>query len=200
MESQASPTNRTALQTLQPVFFLLAAMWIIEAIDFVLRGRLDFLGIQSRSVEGLTGVVLAPFLHGDFGHLISNTVPFAVLGSLVAWRTTTKGFWWVTGTITVVGGLGVWLLAPANVITIGASGLIFGYLTFLITNGIITRHWLDIVVAVAVLLLYGTLLLGTLPFAVAAGVSWLAHLTGAAAGVLAGVMFAKGPEKPAAAT
>ena len=175
-------------------------MWIIEAIDFVLRGRLDFLGIQSRSVEGLTGVVLAPFLHGDFGHLISNTVPFAVLGSLVAWRTTTKGFWWVTGTITVVGGLGVWLLAPANVITIGASGLIFGYLTFLITNGIITRHWLDIVVAVAVLLLYGTLLLGTLPFAVAAGVSWLAHLTGAAAGVLAGVMFAKGPEKPAAAT
>ncbi|MDA9912942.1 rhomboid family intramembrane serine protease [Candidatus Nanopelagicales bacterium] len=195
MESQASPKRRTALQTLQPVLLLLAAMWIVEAIDFVMRGQLDFLGIQARTLEGLSGVVLAPFLHGDFSHLISNTVPFAVLGSLVAWRTTTKGFWWVTGTITVIGGLGVWLLAPAAVITIGASGLIFGYLTFLITNGIITRHWLDIVVALAVLLIYGTLLLGTLPFGVAEGVSWLAHLTGAVAGVLAGLLFASKPDQ-----
>jgi membrane associated rhomboid family serine protease len=195
VELEIAPTRRTAVDTLRPVLLLLAGMWVVEFVDFILRGQLDFLGIQARTLDGLTGVVVAPFLHGDIAHLISNTVPFAVLGSLVAWRTTAKGFWWVTGTITVAGGFGVWLLAPANVITIGASGLIFGYLTFLITNGVITGHWLDIIVAVAVLLIYGTLLLSTIPSGVPQGVSWLAHLTGAAAGILTGLLFSskKGP-------
>jgi membrane associated rhomboid family serine protease len=79
-------------------------------------------------------------------------------------------------------------------VTIGASGVVFGFLTYLITAGILTRHWLDVVIAVGVLFVYGGILIGALPFGVSSGVSWLAHLTGAAAGVLAAFLFARQPD------
>ena len=97
-------------------------------------------------------------------------------------------------TIVVVGGLGVWLLGPGNTITIGASGVVFGFLTYLITAGVITRHWLDVGIALAVLLLYGGILVGALPFGASSGVSWLGHLTGGLAGVLAAFLFAHRPD------
>ena len=111
---------------------------------------------------------------------MANTVPFLILGSIVALRKPRR-FWPIVITITVVGGFAVWLLGPTNTVTIGASGVVFGLLTYLITAGILTRHWLDVVIAVGVLFVYGGILIGALPFGVSSGVSWLAHLTGAAA-------------------
>jgi membrane associated rhomboid family serine protease len=162
----------------------------METLDAVLPGDLDRFGIESRDPDGLTGVAASPFLHADFAHLMANTVPFLVLGSIVALRNPQR-FWLITATITVVGGLGVWLLGPANAITIGASGVVFGFLTYLIAAGVLTRHWLDVVIALGVLFVYGGILIGALPFGVTGGVSWLAHLTGALAGVLAAFLFAR---------
>ncbi|MDQ1246266.1 MAG: hypothetical protein QG597_634 [Actinomycetota bacterium] len=172
-----------------PVLIMVAAMWLLELLDVLLRGRLDYWGIQSRTAAGLTGVPLAPFLHSGFSHLLANTVPFVVLGLLVAWRTERR-MWPVTVTIGVLGGLGVWLLGPANVVTIGASGMVFGFFAYLVTSVFFTRHWLDLVIAVVVVVLYGGLVWGVLPTGVGPGVSWLAHLTGAAAGVVAAVALA----------
>ena len=180
------------LRPLIPVVVLLSIMWLLEIMDAALPGDLDRFGIESREVDGLTGVAASPFLHADFAHLMANTVPFLILGSIVALRNPTR-FWPIAITIMVVGGLGVWLLGPSNAITIGASGVVFGFLTYLITAGILTRHWLDVVIAVGVLLVYGGILVGALPFGVADGVSWLAHLTGAAAGVVAAFLFAGQP-------
>ena len=90
--------------------------------------------------------------------------------------------------IIVLGGAAVWLLAPSDTITIGASGMVFGFLGYLLVLGVLTRRWVDILVAVGVLLLYGSLLMGATPFGVPEGVSWLAHLTGFAAGVAAAVI------------
>ncbi len=168
---------------------MLIAMWVLEVIDVLLRGRLDGLGIVSRTPEGLLGVAFAPFLHGGFAHLIANTVPFIVLGLLVAWRTE-RSMWPVTITIGVIGGLGVWLLGPGGVVTIGASGLIFGFFAYLVTAGLLTRHWLDLLIAAVVVLVYGTFVWGVLPFTVAPGVSWLGHLMGAIGGVVAAFAFA----------
>ncbi len=185
------PTSQSSGQLrriLAPVLVMAVAMWVLELLDVVLRGRLDNFGIQSRTWEGLLGVPVAPFLHSGFSHLIANTVPFIVLGLLVAWRSDGR-IWPVTITIAIIGGLGVWLLGPANTVTIGASGLVFGFLGYLLTLGILTRRWLDILIAVVVLLVYGGLFWGALPFGVPAGVSWLAHLTGAAAGALAAFVF-----------
>lgn len=175
-------------RTAGPVLIMVAAMWALELIDVLLRGRLDGLGIVSRTADGLVGVAAAPFLHGGFAHLVANTVPFVVLGLLVAWRTE-RALWPVLATIGLVGGLGVWLLGPAGVVTIGASGMIFGFFTYLVTAAVLTRSWLDILIATIVVLVYGGLLVGVVPFAVEPGVSWLAHLTGAAAGVLAAFLF-----------
>ncbi|MCB0904824.1 MAG: rhomboid family intramembrane serine protease [Actinobacteria bacterium] len=190
--STPAETSR-GLRPLIPVVVLLGVMWLLEILDAALPGDLDQFGIESRDVDGLTGVAASPFLHADFAHLMANTVPFLILGSIVALRKPRR-FWPIVITITVVGGFAVWLLGPTNTVTIGASGVVFGLLTYLITAGILTRHWLDVVIAVGVLFVYGGILIGALPFGVSSGVSWLAHLTGAAAGVLAAFLFARQPD------
>ena len=172
------------------VFVLVAVMWLLELVDVILPGDLDGYGIESRDTGSLTGVVAAPVLHADFAHLMANTVPFLVLGTIVALRYSAR-FWPIAVTIIVGGGLGVWLFGPGNTLTIGASGVVFGFLTFLLTAGVLTRHWLDVAIALGVLFVYGGILAGVLPMGVPAGVSWLGHLTGALAGVLAAFLFAR---------
>lgn len=173
-----------------PVLGLLAVMWVAEVVDTVLPLTMDLWGIQGRTVSGLPGVVLAPFLHAGFAHLVANTLPFLVLGMLVAWRTRER-LWAVLGLVTVGGGLAVWLLTSPTTVTIGASGVVFGLAAYLVTAGVLTRHWLDIAIAVFVVLVYGSMAAGVLPFGVPPGVSWLAHLTGALAGVAAAFAFAR---------
>jgi membrane associated rhomboid family serine protease len=175
------------------VLILLAVMWLVEIIDAILPATLDRFGIIGRTTVGLVGIVAAPFLHGGFGHLLANSVPFLVLGTLVAWRSRER-FIGVLAVIVLLGGLGVWLFTSPGTVTIGASGVLFGFAGYLVTAGWLTRHWLDILISVGVVLVYGSMLSGVLPFAVPPGVSWLAHLTGAMAGV--GAAFALAPRAP----
>lgn len=179
------PTDRQSARTrvFFPVLVLLGVMWALEFIDLILPADLDYWGIHSRDPAGLMGIPLAPFLHGGFDHLLANTLPFLILGTLVAWRAG-GAFWSVAIIIILLGGAGVWLFGPGNAITIGASGLVFGFLGYLLVLGVLTRSWVDILVSLGVLLIYGSLLLGATPFGVPAGVSWLAHLCGFGAGVV----------------
>ena len=112
-------------------------MWLVETID-VAAGDLDNAGIHPRDAEGLTGIAASPFLHAGFGHLIGNTIPFLVLGLAIAvgglMRTLA-----VVGIVAVVGGLGTWLTAPSNTVVIGASGLVFGFATYLVARGAYSR-------------------------------------------------------------
>ena len=188
MSSAVVPATTTR-RVWPPVVALVAVMWAAELIDALLPYDADQLGIESRSISGLLGIPLAPFLHVGFGHLVANTLPFVVLGLLVSWRAG-SAFWPVVMTIVVGSGLGVWLLGPAGTVTLGASAVVFGFLTYLVAAGFRTRHWLDVAVGIAVLLAYGSLLWGALPFFVAPGVSWLGHLCGAASGVLAAFLVA----------
>lgn len=162
-------------------------MWVSEVLD-ALVGGLDELGIEPRSVDGLTGVVLAPFLHVGFGHLLSNTVPFLVLGALIA-LSGLRRVLAVTVVVALVSGLGTWLLAPSATLHIGASGVVLGYASYLITRGLFDRRWLSLLTGVLVALLYGTsLLLSLLP---RDGISWQGHLFGALGGVLAARLLAR---------
>jgi membrane associated rhomboid family serine protease len=176
----------------RPVLLVLAAMWTLELVDAILPAELDLLGIRGRSLDGLVGVPLAPLLHSGFDHLLANTWPFLVLGTLVAWRSRDR-FWAVLAVVTLLSGLGVWLLTSPATVTIGASGVVFGFAAYLVTAGVLTRHWVDVLVALVVVAVYGGLFVGVLPFAVEAQVSWLAHLLGAGAGVVAAVWFARRP-------
>lgn len=199
-EQQVSPARRRTggIGGVALILILAGIMWFSEILDYALPVNLDLEGILPRSLNGLDGVLWAPFLHADFAHLMSNTVPFLVLGLLVAWRAG-PSTWKILLTIAVLGGLAVWLLSPANVITIGASGLVFGLLGYLLAAGIISRHLVDSLVAVGVLLLYGSTLWSATPFGVGAGVSWLAHLGGFGAGIVSAMWFAPRPAPKAIA-
>jgi membrane associated rhomboid family serine protease len=169
-------------EVLAPVLWLLAAMWVAEILDAVLPLDLDAYGIRPQDTDGLAGIVLSPFLHAGFGHLLANTVPFFILGALVAADGRAR-FWRATVIIAVLGGLGTWLIGAPQTIVVGASGVVFGYLTYLLARAYYVRRALDVVIALVVLLVYGGLLLGVLPGV--PGVSWQAHLMGAVAGVVA---------------
>jgi membrane associated rhomboid family serine protease len=176
-----------AKRLFKPLLIFVAVIWSIEVIDRALfGGALDQFGIVPRQLAGLRGVVLAPFLHGSFAHLLANTVPFLVLGSLVMARHT-RHFAVITLVIALVSGLGTWLFAPANTIHIGASGLIFGYFAFLVVNAWYERSFVALVLAILVIVFYGGLLLGALP--TGGGISWQGHLFGLVGGAAAAFYF-----------
>ncbi|MCZ8225055.1 MAG: rhomboid family intramembrane serine protease [Microcystis sp. LE19-84.1B] len=165
-----------------------AIFWLLEILDqFVFRGSLDYFGIIPHQVIGLRGILFAPFLHGDFPHLIANTVPFLILGWLVMLQETSD-FFIVTGLTMLVGGLGVWLFATPGSIHIGASILIFGYLGFLLLRGYFQRNIPSILLSILVFLLYGGTIWGVLPSR--PGISWQGHLFGFLGGVLAAKLIA----------
>lgn len=157
-----------------------AVMWASEIVDQLPGINLDQYGIRPRDDEGLLGVVTAPFLHGGFSHLMANTGAFLVLGCLLAW--TTQRFWAATIGIMLVGGLGTWLVAGPYSVHIGASGLVYGYVAFLVAWGILGRKIVNIVVAIGVVLVYGSIVTGVLPGQ--PGISWQGHLFGATGGLL----------------
>jgi len=172
---------------------MLAVMWVSEVVDVATGHKLDELGIEPRDPEGLVGVGTAPFLHAGFGHLLSNTLPFVILGLAVAFEGL-KRLAVVTAIVMVVGGLGTWLFASAGTVHIGASGLVFGYAAYLIVRGVFNRSLGELALALVVVLFLGGALLGG--FVPRAGVSWQGHLFGALGGVLAARLLARRPDEP----
>jgi membrane associated rhomboid family serine protease len=125
-----------------------------------------------------------PFLHASYRHLLSNTVPVIVLG----WVVLLAGLriWaFVTGTVVVLGDLLTWVVGPGDTVIVGASGLVFGWLGYLLARAYFTRRLKWVFVAVIMLIFFGSLLAGLLP-TITSNVAWQAHVCGFAAGVFAG--------------
>ena len=179
MDSTSSPRPLGAALLMA---VLLAGLWVLEFFDQLSGERLDNLGIHAQELDGLPEIFTAPFLHAGWDHLISNSVPFFVLGFLVLLGGMAR--WLMSSLICIVAsGLTAWLLTPANTIIVGASGLIFGWLAYLLARGLWSRRPGQVALAVVVLLVYGGLIWGVFPGN--AGVSWQAHLGGAVGGVFA---------------
>lgn len=187
-----TPATRPLLQSIKEhallLFGLLAIMWAIEVVDFLLpMVDLDPLGIQPRSERGLLGILLSPFLHVGFGHLISNSLPFLLLGGLVM-SGGRRQFILVSLWVTVIGGGGVWLFGGGGTVHLGASLLIFGYLGFLLSRGIVERSVGGVLLSLGLLIGYGGMILGVLPGQ--PGISWLGHLCGFIAGIAGACLLA----------
>lgn len=162
---------------------IVAFMWLVEAINTVDSNHLDGDGIYPRSISRFWGILTSPFIHASFQHLIDNTVPFLFLGAIIALRGARR-LALVTAFIIVVGGLGTWLISPSDhgADTIGASGVVFGYASYLLTRGFFNRSLWEIATGAVVGLVWGAALVSSLvPHA---GISWEAHLSGAIAGVI----------------
>ena len=162
----------------------LALLWLLEIVDLVaFGGRLDGLGIKPRTLRGLVGIPLHPFLHAGLGHLAANTGGLAVAGWFVVNRRR-RDFFLVWACATLVGGIGTWLIAPAASVHIGASGVVMGLMGFLIARGFFERRFFAIVGSLAMAALWGGTIWGGV-FPESAAVSWQVHLFGLVGGVLA---------------
>ncbi|WP_310424220.1 rhomboid family intramembrane serine protease [Chamaesiphon sp. VAR_48_metabat_135_sub] len=161
---------------------LVGIMWGLEILDtFVFQHGLDTLGILPRNSIGLRGILFAPFLHGSFAHLTANTLPFLALGWLIMAQSI-KNFVIVSLICMLVGGSGTWLFG-ASALHIGASGVIFGYLGFLLARYYFDRRLSSGIIALFVGCTYGSVLWGILPSL--PGISWEGHLFGFLSGILA---------------
>lgn len=167
-----------------PILVLLLAMWLVQIVDAIIPIDLNQLGLQPRTLRGLPGIALMPFLHAGFGHLISNTIPLAILlGLTVASR---HRAWPVIVAIIIGNGVLLWFLGR-NASHVGASGLVFGLIAYLITVGIREKQLVSLAIAVVVGFLFGaTLIIGVIP-SFGSVVSWEGHLMGAISGVIVAV-------------
>lgn len=138
-----------------------ALIWTVEILDLLLfGGALNAYGIRPHSIIGLRGIIFAPFLHGGLAHVAANTIPFLTLGWLVMLRETSD-FFVVTAVTMLVSGLGTWLFGSPNSIHIGASGLVFGCLGFLLLRGYFERSVTAILFSLIVGAFYGGLVWGS---------------------------------------
>ncbi len=178
-------------------------LYLVELIDQMTRHSLDANGIRPLEVDGLWGIVFAPLLHAGWEHLMANTVPLLVLGFLMTLAGLSR-FVWATAIVWILGGFGTWLIGDVGsgcgpTDHIGASGLIFGWLAFLLVFGIFVRRVSNIIIGLVVMFAYGGVLLGAMPvLGLCGGVSWQGHLCGAVAGVVAAYLLSA-PERKARA-
>ena len=159
-------------------------LWAIELVDWlVFSGGLDQYGVHPLSLSGLLGILFAPLLHGGFGHLMANTLPWLFLGFLSTGRKRLD-FWVVSIVSALTAGLGAWFFGGAGTVHIGASGVVFGFLGFLMGRGFWERRPGTIFLSIVVTALFGSMLWGMVPVLAGVGISWQAHLFGWLGGLL----------------
>ena len=178
---------------------LVMAMWLTYLFNIDFNWHLEQFGLIPHETKGLIGIIMMPFLHENFEHLFSNSIPLLVAGSFLFYYF--KNWTWLIGAVVwLFGGLFLWFIGEQGTIHIGASGLVYGLVFFLLVSGIIRGHRHLAAVALLMIFLYGSLVWGLFPDYVELlkeNISWEGHLGGALSGILmALVLLKKGPQKP----
>ena len=175
----------------------LVVIWVLQVVNVADHYRLDVqFGILPEHVSRLPEIFTAPFLHFGWQHIEGNSVPLFVLGVLAAYRSIAR-FLIASLIIAVTSGLAVWLFQSSNELTVGASGLIFGYFGYVLVRGFFDRNLVDIVIGLVAGVLYWTILAVAIPGT--PGVSWIGHLGGLVGGVAAAWLLRSRSSRPAAA-
>jgi membrane associated rhomboid family serine protease len=154
-------------------------IWLIGLLNWGLDLGLERFGVRPRQLAGLPGILLAPLLHGGFPHLLANSLPLLVLGTVMLHLYPNSALK-VIPAVYVGPGIAVWLFARES-IHLGASGLVYGLVTYIFVAGLIRRDRRAIAASLLVSFLYGTLAWGVLP--IQPGISWETHLAAALIGL-----------------
>jgi membrane associated rhomboid family serine protease len=171
----------------------LAVIWVLQVFNWADGYRLDSeFGILPEHVSRLGDIFSAPFLHFSWQHIEGNSVPLFVLGVLAAYRSIGR-FLLASLIIAVTSGMAVWLFQSSNELTVGASGLIFGYFGYVLVRGFVDRNAFDIGVGLVAGVLYWTILQVAIPGT--PGVSWIGHVGGLVGGVLAAWLLRTPPAR-----
>lgn len=172
----------------------LVVIWAVFIVNFAFfGGYLNYFGIHPLDLGSIWHIATSPLLHGGLEHIISNSIPGALFCFLIG-MSGKRVFWEVTLIAGLIGGIGTWLFGGVGTNHIGASGLVYGWLAYLIIRGIFNRHLGQVLTGVILAFMYGGLIWGVFPGAT--GVSWQGHLFGALGGIGAG-MFINSDDPPA---
>ena len=161
----------------------LSISWATLGANTLLGGTLTQYGVVPRTVTGLRGILFAPFLHGSVAHLAANSISLLILGWLVLVFGGRRQFWWVSVAAALGSGLCAWLIGAPGSVHIGASGVIFGYLGYLMLSGWFARRFWPIIASLGVTVMWGGMILGVMPGQL--GISWQSHLGGLIGGIWA---------------
>ena len=179
-------TSKFFISVLYPCLFVIV-LWGVKLFEVAEKTDFSWYGLYPRTIHGLFGIFTAPLLHANFTHLMSNSLPLLVLGSIIFffYRTIAfQVFFWVY----LMTGLWVWA-AARDAYHIGASGLIYGFVTFLFFSGVFRRDTRLMALSLFVVFLYGGTVWGIFP--IQPGISWESHLLGSLAGLITAYYFRK---------
>jgi membrane associated rhomboid family serine protease len=191
----ASPLGRAAALNVG----FLAILWLVELVNAITGRHLTQAGgIVARDFGSLVNILTAPFVHGNIDHLMGNALPLFSLG-LIAAIPSPKRFLLMTLVVIVVGGLGIWLTSPAGTVTIGASGVVFGYFSYLLMRGLVDRRAADVLVSIGIGIAYGSYMWSAVGIGVT-GVSWQGHVSGLVGGAVAALVVRTPRKKPTETT
>jgi membrane associated rhomboid family serine protease len=181
-----SPHARTGFRVaVEIALAFVALLWLIQLFNWTLDLELQRFGVRPREVRGLVGILFAPLLHADFMHLLANTLPLLVLVPVMLHLYSSAALR-VLLAVYLGPGVAVWLLAKGGV-HIGASGMAYGMVSYILVAGLIRRDRRAIAASLLVCFMYGALVWGVLP--IQPGVSWESHLAGALIGAALAIVF-----------
>lgn len=197
----ARPPGRRRWVAVVTLWAFVALMWVVEGVDWMLQAAagppgFDDDGVRPLDSDGLLGIVFQPFLHADWAHLINNSVALLVLGTIIA-LSGMKPLVKVTLISWVLSGAVSWLIGGLGTMHIGASGIVFGYIFYVIVRGLFTRRFLHLIVGLVIGFYFGLgALAGLSPLQ--EGISWQGHLGGAVGGVVSAFGLRRGRATPKA--
>lgn len=166
-------------------------IWMIHLLKTISRIDLVRLGVSPHSIEGLPGILTGPMIHGSWEHLFYNSVSFLILGAIMFWfypRIAVRSIIWMY----LLSGLGIWIFGQPHSFHIGASGVVYGMVSFVFWSGIFRRNVKSVVLALIVLVLYAGFFEGIVPGK--QGISWEGHLMGGISGILIAWLYRKAIE------
>jgi len=163
----------------------LAILWVIQVANFADSYHLDQYGIQPRDLRSLPNILIAPFLHVSWTHIESNSGPLFIFGFLAAYRGVVR-FLGLTLLVIVTSGLASWFFGAPHTVGVGASGVVFGYLGYILVRGFFDRHGIDIMIGAVMALCFAYQFTVLLP---KAGIGWQDHIGGLVGGVIGGWIF-----------
>lgn len=192
----AEPEKKRIFISIAIPMLLVLALWVIKAADTLFDLDLNRFGLIPLSGRGAIGIVTSPLLHADWSHLFANSVPLLILGTFLFYFYRDIA-WMILGLIYLITGVWVWTFARGNGIHIGASGVVYGLVSFLFFSGIIRREKSTMVITVLVAFLYGGLIWGLFPqLFPRQPISWESHLMGLLAGLILALYYRRqGPQK-----
>ena len=184
--SDAESALAEARKALFVMVAFLAILWLVQVVNVLDHYQLTYnYGIRPRELASLPDIASAPFLHVSWTHIESNSGPLFIFGFLAAYRGVVR-FLGLTALVILVSGLAAWFFGAPHTIGVGASGVVFGYLGYILVRGFFDRHGTDIMIGAVMSLCFAYQFTVLLPHT---GIGWQAHIGGLAAGVVGGWIF-----------